>query len=366
LERAVFHRRIFTWKEGPRRFEGRYSWNSEGRLISKEENQETHLYAYDGSGNRVACYKLDPSGSVTGREIQEWDDQSRILRRISRSADSPAEEISVYEHDDAGRLTAERRGSRVRVEKRDRAGKLLQEYFYNGDKPDLVTDYSYSGNGNLESVIIKNPEGGIHRRTLFTRDEKERPSAEIVYDGDSRIIKDELYAYGASHGDRWLERVTWIPDGKSGGKRRPKEVIYRSFTYGSGQSRAAGAVQRTLAFSNGVYTGPVSGNRPEGRGVFQYNDESRYDGEFHDGTMDGDGRMTWPDGRVMEGVFRAGLLEGKGRCHWPDGSIYSGGFRKGLMDGPGVFTWADGTRFEGLFDKGRRTDQGAWERPGDT
>ena len=365
LERAAFKRRFFVWRETERRFTARYSWNETGQLTSREEDGEVHLYAYDTNGCRIACYRLNSSGIVTGREIWERDDQSRPLRRILKMTEPPAEEIWTYEHDDAGRMIAERRGDRVRVEKMDRNGRLEQEYLYDGERPDLVTEYSYGESGELISIVIKDPDGSRHRRTSYTYDEEGRLISERIEDSEDRIIKDESYAYGAVHGNRWLERVSWIPDGKAGEKRRPREVIYRSFTYGTQQSRTSLTTQKTVAFANGVYDGPVIEDRPEGFGQFQYNDESRYEGEFRNGTMEGSGRMSWPDGRVMEGKFIQGLLEGDGRCIWADQSSYSGRFQEGKMHGPGVFTWADGTRFEGLFDKGRRTDQGAWERPGD-
>lgn len=366
LERAVFKRKYFVWREAERRFTARYSWNADGLLSSWEEDSGAHLYAYDEMGERIACYRLDTAGQVTGREIWERDERSRPVRRILRTTEPPAEEIWTYEHDEAGRMIAERRGERVRVEKLDARGRLCQEYLYDGERPDLVTEYSYDDSDRLKTIIIKSPDGPKHRRTQYSYDEEGRRISEKVTDSEERVIKDESYAYGAVHGNRWLERVSWIPDGKGRGKRRPREVIYRSFTYGNLESRTSPESRQSLAFANGVYHGPVLGKNPEGSGIFQYNDDSRYEGNFRNGVMEGTGRMTWPDGRIMEGNFSRGFLEGDGRCIWSDGSNYSGRFSEGKMDGPGIFTWADGTRFEGLFENGRRTDQGAWERPGDS
>jgi len=363
VEIAGFQRRLFAWREHDRRFAARYSWDGEGRLASREGRDETLLYAYDGAGLRIACYRLDSSGSVTGRELTEWDERSRMTRRILVTLDPPAEETWTYEYDDSGRMIAEKRGNRVRVEKRDRRGRLEQEYLYDGETPDLVTDYAYDDEDRLVSTEVRDTDGSVQRSTRYTWDAEGRLKSENIRDAQGRAVKDELYVYGASHGPRWLERVTWVPDGSKGRSRRPKDVIYRSFTYGDADQRGELAVQRSVAFANGVYRGPVLGDRPEGSGVFEYNDRSRYEGEFRNGVMEGRGRLEWPDGRVMEGRFHDGLLEGDGRCTWADGSRYTGGFQRGLMHGPGVFLWADGTRFEGLFDRGRRTDQGAWERP---
>ncbi len=366
LERASFKRALFIWKETDRRFTARYSWNERGLLSSKEEDEEVHLYAYDDNDLKIACYRLDKSGNLIGREIWKWDKEKRLTKRIIKTFLPPAEELWSYEHDEAGRMTAECRGNRIRVEIYDPLGRLEQEYLYDGEKPDLITEYSYDDENHLLSVIIREPNGSRHRKTLHSYDTEGRMASETIYNSEDRIIRDEVYAYGATHGKRWLERVTWIPAGTRKGKRRPGEVIYRSFTLGGSFNRSAAGISQSAAFENGIYNGPLVDGKPEGKGIFQYNDNSRYDGEFRAGVMEGYGSLSWADGRVMEGNFLGGLLEGDGRCIWTDGSQYTGAFVNGNMHGPGVFVWADGTRFEGLFEDGRRTDQGAWERPGDT
>ncbi len=368
LEMAEFVRKRFRWKEGTRQFLGRYSWDSTGRLTSIEENDETRLYAYDDFDRETACYRIGKDGTVIERELKQWDDSSRLLSRVIRRTASSSEETFSYEHEESGRMIAERQGNRVRVKKHDSNGRIEQEYIYDGDQPDLVSDYDYSDDGRLLSEIIKDPDGRIHRRTTWSYDEKGWPTSLIVRDSENRILQDESYAYGASLGDMWLERVTWIPDGSSREKRTPQEVVYRSFTFDSERPEMSGEAEgkipaeRSVAFANGVYTGPVIDGSPEGEGLFRYNDESVYKGDFRKGVMSGDGRLTWPDGRQMEGNFIGGLLEGRGTCIWVDESRYEGEFRNGRMHGAGIFTWSDGTRFEGLFEKGQRTDQGAWEK----
>ncbi len=363
LEKALFSKRRFRWREGERELIARYSWDSDGRQTAEERDAESHLFAYDKKGRRTARYRLDSDGRVTEREIWEWDGKDRKTRRILRCAENPEEQEWIYEHDDSGRMTAERKDKKIRVEKRDGEGRIVREYLYDGENADLTTDYSYDSDGRLIEAVIKDPDGAIQRKTVYTWDQEGRPASLQVTDSRGKIIRDESYAYGAVHGKRWLERVTWIPDGGRKGKKRPREVIYRSFTFGSAETRADREPEEIRAYSNGVYRGPLLGDKPEGTGIFQYNDESRYEGDFRNGVMEGRGRLTWPDGRIMEGNFSGGLLEGDGFCVWEDGSRYGGRFRNGRMHGPGTFTWADGTQFEGLFENGTRTDQGVWERP---
>jgi len=366
LEKALFRRRRFIWRESERNFIARYNWNSRGLLSSKEEEGTVYLYTYDENGNNTVCYRLNSEGKLVSREVREWDERNRLTRRILIGEDPRSEEIFTYEHDESGRMTAERRGNKIRVEKYDSDGKIEQEYLYDGETPDLLNEFSYDSENRIISITVKSPDGPVHRKTVYSYDEEGRPASETVMNSENRIIRDELYAYGASQGKRWLERVTWIPLGKRGGKRRPSEVIYRSFTLGGDHPRTAPGAPRSAAFENGVYTGPLVDGKPEGKGLFQYNDSSRYEGEFRNGSMEGYGSLSWPDGRIMEGNFREGLLEGEGFCVWADGSRYDGEFRNGKMHGPGVFLWADGTRFEGLFENGRRTSQGVWEKKEDS
>ncbi len=379
LERAGFNKRRLNWKEEARTLVARLSWDEDGRLTSREEKNRTFLYAYDENGRETACYVLDSENNVISRELREWNDVDQLICRRLKEGDR--EKTWTYEHDTTGRITAERRGSRVRVEKRDADGLLKQEYLYDGETPDLVTDFSYDKEGRLLSRIVKDPDGRTHQEEYRCYDENGFLSALKVENSDGRILRDETYAYGALLGRRWLERVTWIPDGGKKGRRRPLEVIYRSFTLAkiqdetpgpsasaaspAGKSEQPGKTAeefRTIAFANGIYTGPVTDGHPEGNGVFHYNDESIYRGMFEDGVMSGPGELIWPDGRRMEGSFTGGLLNGRGTCAWADGSRYEGEFLNGRMHGAGVFTWADGTCFQGLFEKGERTNQGAWEK----
>ncbi len=368
VERAAFVRHFPGWKEAQRVLVGRYSWNSEGLMSSAEEDGELRVYAYDESGNQAACYRLDARGKELGREIWERNAGSLPVRRIVKTTNPLSEEIWVYEHSDNGRICAEKKGKHVRVEKRNAEGLLEQEYLYDGEKPDLVTDYTYNNAGRPLSVTVRDVSGKVHRQSLMEWDNDGRLKAETRRDGSGRLLLDEVYAYGASHGKNWLERVTWVRTGLRSGKRHPSEVYYRSFTLAASESGSAvnGAVNssdETLAFANGLYQGAVVNGKPEGAGVFIYNNESRYEGEFRNGVLHGKGTLTWSDGRRMEGVFKEGTLEGRGSCSWSDGSRYTGEFREGLMHGPGEFVWADGTRFTGLFEQGRRTEQGVWEKP---
>ena len=358
LERQEFRKRYFFWREGERRFDARYSWNALGKLTSIEQKDGVQLLAYNDHNDKIARYKLDVKGEVKERELWEWDDNHRLQKRSLKTKGNQAKTVWTYEHNGRGRMIAERQGRRVRVERRDDEGRLVQEYLYDENRADLVIWHKYDDKNRRVSTVIGKTEGEIQRKTLFTYDEEDRPESELVFDAEGRKIKDELYIYGAAtHGARWLECTVWVPGSRR--KRRPLEIIFRSFTFSEGNSSDPEVLLESLrldsiAFKNGVYKGELKGKIPEGHGVFQYNDSSRYEGEFRNGLIEGIGKLNWPDGRTMEGKFSAGRLEGQGRCTWPDGSTYVGEFRRGKMHGLGVFTWANGERYEGRFNSGRR------------
>ena len=70
--------------------------------------------------------------------------------------------------------------------------------------------------------------------------------------------------------------------------------------------------------------------------------------------MNGKGVFEWPDGRKYEGEFVDDHREGQGIHVWPDGSKYEGGWLKGKYHGFGIFTKANGKQTEADFDKGKK------------
>ncbi|MCG8452660.1 MAG: hypothetical protein MI717_05725 [Spirochaetales bacterium] len=357
LEIADFTRRLFSWREGERQMVARYSWDASGKLTSREHPEGLELFAYTENGHMSARYELNKDGKVMLRETWERDGQSRPLKRTIQEEGKEPIHIT-YEHDESGRIRAERQGQRVRVEKTDAEGRLVEEYLSEAGETDTVTAYQYTQANQLHSKEILDPNGTLHRRTLFGWDEEGRLSSLRIENGEGHPVREEQYAYGASHGPRWLERITWIPDGRKAHSLRPKQALYRSFSFGDERPPI---LQHTLAFSNGIYTGAAQDGSPHGQGHFQFNDGSIYQGEFRHGQMEGQGRMEWADGRWMEGIFQQGVLQGPGSCAWPDGRLYKGEFHQGNMHGPGEFIWPDGTRFRGIFEEGKHTEQGAWD-----
>jgi hypothetical protein len=106
----------------------------------------------------------------------------------------------------------------------------------------------------------------------------------------------------------------------------------------------------------------------EGKGVYLGNDEAKTTlvGTFVAGTLsvsenfvstgcmlgncyEGIGVYLWENNDMYIGNWTAGDRTGYGRFDWADGSFYTGEFKKGLLNGEGYYSSADGKVMEGTF-----------------
>jgi hypothetical protein len=83
-----------------------------------------------------------------------------------------------------------------------------------------------------------------------------------------------------------------------------------------------------------------------------------YEGEFHDGALNGHGIYSWSDGRRYEGEFRDSKFNGHGVFTWPNGNSYEGEWSDSKPNGVGKLTTAkntfNGIWTEGCFRRGRK------------
>ena len=106
----------------------------------------------------------------------------------------------------------------------------------------------------------------------------------------------------------------------------------------------------TVDFADGRYEGIVDrSGRKHGMGVYDWNDGSRYEGNFHEDKRHGRGRFSWKSGDVYEGDYLHGARTGKGTYRWKNGSIYIGEYLNGKRHGKGTQTFADGRVKEGIW-----------------
>ena len=53
-------------------------------------------------------------------------------------------------------------------------------------------------------------------------------------------------------------------------------------------------------------------------------------------------------------------MEGKGVEQWPDGKRYEGDFKQGKKDGQGTFEWPNGNKYIGSWQSGKQHGFGIW------
>ena len=79
--------------------------------------------------------------------------------------------------------------------------------------------------------------------------------------------------------------------------------------------------------------------------------------------MEGRGLIEWADGRKYEGQFQDGIRFGQGVMTFADGSVYDGNWIDGNRSGMGTLTLAEGGKYTGLFQDNLRHGRGTMERP---
>jgi hypothetical protein len=108
-------------------------------------------------------------------------------------------------------------------------------------------------------------------------------------------------------------------------------------------------VHPTIDWNEGIYTGEIDKDIPNGYGVWITTSEESYEGYWEDGLFNGEGKHILDDGQIFAGVFVEGLLQGDGTWTNVDGDTYLGEFLAGKKHGEGVYTWADGSVFRGDY-----------------
>ncbi len=107
----------------------------------------------------------------------------------------------------------------------------------------------------------------------------------------------------------------------------------------------------------------------EGKGVYMGNDDAKTTliGTFHDGKLaesnnfiatgcilgncyQGVGVYLWDNNDMYIGNWESGERSGYGRFDWADGSFYTGSFKKGLLDGRGYYSEHEGKKMDGYFE----------------
>jgi len=107
--------------------------------------------------------------------------------------------------------------------------------------------------------------------------------------------------------------------------------------------------EKTMSWANGIYSGQVKLNIPQGEGIWQHPDGIIYEGQWSNGLPQGKGKMTTEDGAIYVGNFENASFSGQGNLSWISGASYVGEFKGGQFFGKGTYTWPDGSQYIGEF-----------------
>lgn len=107
------------------------------------------------------------------------------------------------------------------------------------------------------------------------------------------------------------------------------------------------------------YSGEFCLGKKQGHGVYFWPDSSRYDGEWKNNSISGFGHFIGHDKREILGQWQDAEIHGCGKYEWEDGRTFCGQYEKDQKHGFGVFKWQDGRRFEGFWAQGQQHGFGA-------
>jgi len=135
----------------------------------------------------------------------------------------------------------------------------------------------------------------------------------------------------------------------------PKENVYLGELDDDGRRSGYGKITH---FNGDTYEGYWEDDKPHGKGVYNWKDWGRYEGDFNKGAISGNGKRIYSSGNVYIGEFTNGKKQGRGELRFKNGDIYEGEFDEEDFHGKGRYTWKSGDVFEGTFKRDKREGRG--------
>ena len=114
---------------------------------------------------------------------------------------------------------------------------------------------------------------------------------------------------------------------------------------------------RIIISDKELILGNFKNNKLKGYGEYHRNDGSVYKGLFHDGLPHGNGKEEFYDGTSFEGFYLTGKKK-YGIFEWKDGSKYQGDFENDLFNGRGIYIWANNKKYDGNWKDGKMEGKG--------
>ena len=98
-------------------------------------------------------------------------------------------------------------------------------------------------------------------------------------------------------------------------------------------------------------------NKLNGPGEYYRNDGSMYKGSFFEGLPQGNGKEIFNNGSIFTGFYLAGKKK-HGKFLWKNGNYYQGDFVNDVFHGYGVYKWGKERTYEGNWKEGKMHGKG--------
>jgi len=106
---------------------------------------------------------------------------------------------------------------------------------------------------------------------------------------------------------------------------------------------------KKIEFENGVFIGNVINSKKEGKGIFYYNNGSRYEGDWKNDIKEGKGIFYYNNGDRYEGDWKNGIIEGKGIVYYNNGDREIGDYLNNQRKGKHIILKANNEVMTNIF-----------------
>ncbi|CCW67199.1 unnamed protein product [Phytomonas sp. Hart1] len=115
-----------------------------------------------------------------------------------------------------------------------------------------------------------------------------------------------------------------------------------------------------LLLDIGRYVGEVDPKtqRPQGKGILNFNEGGTHNGEWQNGMANGYGQRSYVNGDVYRGQWVNGIRNGPGECIYAEGHRFKGNYVNDEPNGHGVFVAMNNDRYSGMWCKGQKDGKG--------
>ena len=102
----------------------------------------------------------------------------------------------------------------------------------------------------------------------------------------------------------------------------------------------------------------------DGHGTHEFDNGTKYVGEYKGGKAHGQGTATFADGGKYVGEWKDGKYHGRGTYTLASGDKYVGEFKNQKRHGQGTYRWADGTKYVGKWKDDKQWKGTGYDKDG--